>query len=104
MPNPGRRMRRCSAGVSCSVSRVSPPERWGVGTRILTTLHFGVEATDPATFAATGSSIIVIGGPASCLPRRQANRRAPVRSLVCAQSARRVDGVLGPANLGSELP
>lgn len=52
-----------------------------VGTRVLTTLLFGVEAVDPATFIAAPSFIIVISALASYLPARQASRLDPVQAL-----------------------
>ena len=52
-----------------------------VGTRVLSTLLFGVEALDPATFIAAASFIIVMSALASYLPARQASRWDPVRAL-----------------------
>jgi len=52
-----------------------------VTTRMLGGLLFGVEAADPATFAAVSALMILVGVLASYLPARRASSVDPVQSL-----------------------
>ncbi len=50
-------------------------------TRFMESLLFGVEATDPATFAAVSALLAAIAAAASYIPARRATRVDPVRVL-----------------------
>ncbi len=50
-------------------------------TRLLSSLLFGVEPTDPATFAATATALAVVAALASLLPALRAVRTDPVDAL-----------------------
>jgi predicted permease len=50
-------------------------------TRYLGSLLFGVEASDPATFAAVGAALAVLALTASVIPARQASRMDPLEGL-----------------------
>ena len=51
-------------------------------TRMLSSFLFGVEPTDPATFAAVAAMLLLVAACASWLPARRASRVDPVRSLL----------------------
>lgn len=48
---------------------------------LLQALLFQVEATDPATFAATSALMVVVAFAAAAVPAWRATRRAPVEAL-----------------------
>ena len=50
-------------------------------TRALSTMLFGVKATDPLTFASLGAVMLVVAAVASYLPARKAQRVDPVTAL-----------------------
>ena len=50
-------------------------------TRLLTSLLFGVEPTDPATFVATAAALALVAAVASILPALRAVRTDPVDAL-----------------------
>ena len=50
-------------------------------TRVLSSLLYGVEPTDPLTFAAAAASLLVAAGIACYLPARQASRLDPIAIL-----------------------
>jgi len=50
-------------------------------TRVMTSLLFGVSATDAVTFAAVPVILIAVGLAASCLPARRATLVDPVVAL-----------------------
>jgi ABC-type antimicrobial peptide transport system permease subunit len=50
-------------------------------TRAMTTLLFGVTATDPATFAVTAAALAVVAVLASLVPALRATRIDPIEAL-----------------------
>ncbi len=50
-------------------------------SRVLTSVLFGVKATDPATYAMVGAVLLVTAGIASYLPARRAMRVDPIAAL-----------------------
>jgi ABC-type lipoprotein release transport system permease subunit len=52
-------------------------------TRLIRSLLFGVEATDPFTFAGIGTLLALIALLASYIPARRASQIDPVVSLRC---------------------
>jgi len=52
-----------------------------LGSRVLASLLYGVEAADPLTFGATAAALAAVGLLASYLPARRASRVDPVRSM-----------------------
>ena len=53
---------------------------WGV-SRVLTSLLYGVSATDPVTYVGTALVLALVAGTASYLPARRASRVDPVEAL-----------------------
>ncbi len=51
------------------------------GSRVLEGFLFGVEATDPATFAAVGAAMVAVAALAAVLPALRATRRDPAEAL-----------------------
>jgi putative ABC transport system permease protein len=50
-------------------------------TRVLSNLLYGVEPTDPLTFAAAAASLLSVAALACYLPARQASRLDPIEIL-----------------------
>jgi putative ABC transport system permease protein len=50
-------------------------------TRLMASLLYGVEATDPLTFAATAGLLMAVAVTASYLPARRAARTDPLEAL-----------------------
>jgi ABC-type antimicrobial peptide transport system permease subunit len=50
-------------------------------TRLLSALLFGIEPTDPPTFAAAAAALIVVGACAAYVPARRAARVDPIVAL-----------------------
>jgi ABC-type antimicrobial peptide transport system permease subunit len=50
-------------------------------TRLMSSLLYGVTASDPATYAAVAAGLLAIAFAASFLPARRASRIDPMRAL-----------------------
>jgi ABC-type antimicrobial peptide transport system permease subunit len=50
-------------------------------TRLLSALLFGIDPTDPPTFALAAAALIVVGGCAAYVPARRAARIDPIIAL-----------------------
>ncbi len=65
------------AGIGVAIGLVAAT---GV-TRLMASLLYGVEATDPLTFAAVAGLLMIVAVIASYVPARKAGRTDPVEAL-----------------------
>jgi predicted lysophospholipase L1 biosynthesis ABC-type transport system permease subunit len=69
-------------GVGLGAARIATGVAAAFGvTRILAKLLFGINATDPATFASVATVLLVVASLASYVPARRAMRVDPIQAL-----------------------
>jgi putative ABC transport system permease protein len=71
----GQALRLAAAGVAIGVAGA-----YGL-TRVIKSMLFGVQATDPATFAAVAGALVLVAALATCAPAWRATRVDPVIAL-----------------------
>ncbi len=71
----GQGMRLAVVGVALGVFGAL------LATRLMASLLFGVSTTDPLTFVATATILLVVTAVASFIPARRAANLSPVKAL-----------------------